>query len=161
MKIGGVVNDLLYPHWQFVEGDLHNISERVTEYDAEAKLARDSFSGQLGLARKVDDPDPDGGSHCWLIAKRLVDDETGDPLTGEPDKRVLDKQREADAWRVDNLDAWRRTTETMWQMNERARVAKSIEKNMENAEEMVWTARRKDLHQEAPVSVPKDIPSDG
>ena len=161
MKLGSVVNDLLYPDWKFVEGDLHDISRRVTEYDAEAKLARDSVSGQLGLARKVSDPDPDGSSHCWLIAKRLVNDETGEPLTGEPDKRVLDKQREADAWRIGNLDAWRRTTETMWQMNERARVERSIAENMGMAEELVWTARRKDLHQEAPVRISKDIPSDG
>lgn len=161
MKLGSVVNDLLYPHWQFVEGDLHDIHNRVTEYDAEAKLARDSFSGQLGLARKVSNPDPDGAGHCWLIAKRLIDPETDEPLTGEPDKRVLDLQREADAWRVGNLDAWRRTADKMWQLNERARLEASLEENMEKSEEFVWTARRKDLGHAAPVSVPKELPANG
>lgn len=95
------------------------------------------------------------------MAKRLVNDETGEPLDGEPDARVLEKQREADAWRIGNLDAWRRTSNTMWQMNEQARIERNIEKNMEKAEEMVWVARRKDLHHEAPVQITKDIPSDG
>lgn len=161
MKIGGVVNELLYPHWQYVEEDLHGIAQRVTEYDAEARLARDMISGQLGLARKIPNPDPYGLGHTWVIAKRLQDTD-GEPLEGEPDARVLEQQKASDAWRVGNLTAWRTAQEQMWRVNEVARIEKEIEKNMGLAEEMVWTARRKDLHHEAPVSVPADIPkSDG
>jgi hypothetical protein len=161
MKLGGVVNELIYPHWQFVEGDLHGVAERVQEYDAEAKLARDMISGQLGLARKIANPDPHGLGHTWVIAKRLQDSD-GTPLEGEPDARVVEQQKASDAWRVGNLKAWRTSQEQMWRLNEIARVEREIEKNMGIAEEMVWTARRKDLHHEAPVSVPADIPkSDG
>ncbi len=161
MKLAGVVNELLYPHWQYVEEDLHNISGRVQEYDADARLARDMLSGQLGLARKIPNPDPYGIGHTWVIAKKLQDT-NGEPLEGEPDARVLDQQKASDAWRVKNLDSWRTAQEQMWRVNEVARIEKEIEKNMGLAEEMVWTARRKDLHHEAPVAVPKDISkSDG
>lgn len=161
MKLAGVVNELLYPHWQYVEEDLHNISGRVQEYDADARLARDMLSGQLGLARKIPNPDPYGIGHTWVIAKKLQDT-NGEPLEGEPDARVLDQQQASDAWRVKNLDSWRTAQEQMWRVNEVARIEKEIEKNMGLAEEMVWTARRKDLHHEAPVAVPKGISkSDG
>ena len=158
MKLASApVNELLYPDWRFVEEDLHDIAGRVQEYDQDARLARDDVSGQLGLARKVANPDPTGTGEIWVIAKRLLasDDE---PLAGEPDARVLEQQRASDAFRIQNIDAWRRTQEKVWQANENRRIQREIEKNMANAEEFVWTARRKDLHQMAPVTVPKDTP---
>lgn len=157
MKIASTpVNEFLYPDWRFVEEDIHDISRRVQEYDAEARLARDEITGQLGLARRVANPDPTGSGSIWVIAKRLTeaDDE---PLTGEPDARVLEQQRASDAFRIQNIDAWRRSQEKVWEANERRRIQREIEKNMANAEQFVWTARRKDLHQPAPVTVSKDL----
>lgn len=150
------VNEFLYPDWRFVEEDLHDISGRVQEYDAEARLARDEISGQLGLARQIANPDPTGTGSIWVIAKRLLDSDD-EPLTGEPDARVLEQQRASDAFRIQNIDAWRRTQEKVWEANERRRIQHEIEKNMANAEEFVWTARRKDLHQAAPITVSKGV----
>ncbi len=158
MKLASApVNDLLYPDWRFVEEDLHDISRRVQEYDQDARLARDDVSGQLGLARRVANPDPTGDGSIWVIAKRLLDSDD-EPLAGEPDARVLEQQRASDAFRHQNLAAWRRTQEKVWEANERRRIQREIEKNMDNAEKFVWTARRKDLNQMAPVAVPKDTP---
>jgi hypothetical protein len=157
MKLASTpVNELLFPDWRFVEEDLHNVSSRVQEYDAEAQLARDDVSGQLGLARRISNPDPTGTGSIWVIAKRLMDADD-EPLVGEPDARVLEQQRASDAFRIQNMAAWHRTQEKVWEANERRRIQREIEKNMANAEEFVWTARRKDLHQAAPITVAKDV----
>jgi hypothetical protein len=150
------VNEFLYPDWRVVEEDLHNVAKRVQEYDQDARLARDDVSGQLGLARRVANPDPAGSGSIWVIAKRLLDSDD-EPLAGEPDARVLEQQRASDAFRIQNINAWRRTQEKVWHANENRRIQREIEKNMANAEQFVWTARRKDLHQAAPITVAKDV----
>lgn len=156
MRLGEPIGSALYEDWRFVEEDMHNISERVTEYDSEAKLARQEESGHLGLARRINAPF-DGGGHIWVIARRLHDEETGEPLTGEPDKRVLDEQRRADAFRVDNLDRWRKAQERMWIIDQEVRRAREIEKQMEHAEEFVWTFRKKDLGRKDSILVPSSV----
>ena len=156
MRLGEPIGSALYEDWRFVEEDMHNIGERVTEYDSEAKLARQEESGHLGLARRINAPF-DGGGHIWVIARRLHDEETGEPLTGEPDKRVLDEQRRADAFRVDNLDRWRKAQERMWIIDQEVRRAREIEKQMEHAEEFVWTFRKKDLGRKDSILVPSSV----
>lgn len=156
MRLGEPIGSALYDDWRFVEEDMHNISGRVTEYDSEAKLARQEESGHLGLARRINAPF-DGGGHIWVIARRLHDEETGEPLTGEPDKRVLDEQRRADAFRIDNLDRWRKAQERMWILDQEVRHAREIEKQMEHAEEFVWTFRKKDLGRKDSILVPSSV----
>lgn len=157
MRLGEPIGSVLYEDWRFVEEDMHDISSRVTEYDSEAKLARQEGTGHLGLARRINSPFDGHGGHVWLIARRLHDDETGEPLTGEPDKRVLDEQRRADAFRVDNLDRWRKTQERMWILEEEVRHAREVEKQMESAEEFVWTFRKKDLGRKDAILVPSSV----
>jgi hypothetical protein len=156
MRLGEPIGSALYDDWRFVEEDMHNISGRVTEYDSEAKLARHEETGHLGLARRINAPF-DGGGHIWVIARRLHDEETGDPLTGEPDKRVLDEQRRADAFRIDNLDRWRKAQERMWVLDQEVRHAREIESQMANAEEFVWTFRKKDLGRKDTILVPSSV----
>lgn len=157
MRLGEPIGSVLYEDWRFVEEDMHDISSRVTEYDSEAKLARQEGTGHLGLARRINSPFDGHGGHVWLIARRLHDEETGEPLMGEPDKRVLDEQRRADAFRVDNLDRWRKTQERMWILEEEVRHAREVEKQMESAEEFVWTFRKKDLGRKDAILVPSSV----
>jgi hypothetical protein len=160
MRLGEPIGSALYDDWRFVEEDMHNISGRVTEYDSEAKLARQEETGHLGLARRIDSPF-DGGGHIWVIARRLHDQETGDPLTGEPDARVLNEQRSSDAFRVDNLDRWRKAQERMWVLDQEVRRAREIEEQMENAEKFVWHARTKDLGHKNKIWVPASVANNG
>jgi hypothetical protein len=156
MRLGEQIGSVLYDDWRFVEEDMHNISGRVTEYDSEAKLARQEETGHLGLARRINSPF-DGGGHIWVIARRLHDQETGEPLTGEPDARVLDEQQSSDAFRVDNLDRWRKAQERMWVLDQEVRAAREVERNMENAEEFVWTFRKKDIGRKDTILVPSSV----
>lgn len=157
MRLGEPIGSVLYEDWRFVEEDMHNISERVTEYDGEAKLARQEETGHLGLARRINSPFDGHGGYVWLIARRLHDEDTGEPLTGEPDKRVLDEQRRADAFRIDNLDRWRKTQERMWVLEEEVRRAKEVAAQMANAEEFVWNFRKKDLGRKDSILVPASM----
>lgn len=160
MRLGEQIGSALYEDWRFVEEDLHNIATRVTEYDSEARLARQEETGHLGLARRIDSPF-DGGGHIWVIARRLRDQETGEPLTGEPDARVLDEQQSSDAFRVDDLDRWRKTQERMWVLDQEVRRAREIENEMENAEKFVWTLRNKDMGQKTKIWVPESAAANG
>lgn len=160
MVIGDPIGSVLYEDWRFVESDLYNIADRVTEYDSEARLARQEDSGHLGLARRIASPF-DGGGHIWVIARRLQDKETGEPLTGEPDARVIDEQQSSDAFRCQDLDRWRKAQERMWVLEEEAKHARAVEENMANAEEFVWTFRKKDLGRKDAILVPSSVANDG
>jgi hypothetical protein len=160
MRLGEQIGSALYEDWRFVEEDLHNIATRVTEYDSEARLARQEETGHLGLARRIDSPF-DGGGHIWVIARRLQDQETGEPLTGEPDARVLDEQQSSDAFRVSDLDRWRKTQERMWVIDQEVRRAREIEAEMENAEKFVWTLRNNDLGHKTKIWVPESASVNG
>lgn len=160
MKIGDPIGSVLYEDWRFVESDLYNIAERVTEYDSEARLARQNDTGNLGLARRIASPF-DGGGHIWVIARRLHDKETGEPLTGEPDARVIDEQQSSDAFRCADLPRWRKAQERMWILEEEAKHARDVESNMANAEEFVWTFRKKDMGMKNAILVPSSVANDG
>lgn len=160
MQIGEQIGSVLYEDWRFVTADLHNISDRVTEYDSEARLARQEETGHLGLARRIAAPF-DGGGHIWVIARRLHDKESGEPLTGEPDARVLDEQQSSDAFRCQDLDRWRKAQERMWILDQEVRHARGVEENMANAEEFVWTFRKKDLGRKDTILVPSSVANDG
>jgi len=158
MQLGTVVNELLHPDWRFVESDLHNIHERVQEYDGEARLARDNDSGQLGLVRRISNPV--GGGHIWAVARRLRDPETNDPLEGEPDARVLTEQRESDAFRIGNLASWIRQQNRVWEYNQELTALRDREAQMEKAEQFVWLAGRDGPNRRvAPVSFSSGIPA--
>jgi len=156
MQLGDPIGSVLDEDWKFVEGDLHDISTRVTEYDSEARLARQDDSGQLGLARRINAPF-DGGGHIWVIARRLLDNETGEPLTGEPDARVLDEQQSSDAFRCQDLDRWRKAQERLWILNEEVKRAKEVEAQMASAEEFVWNLRHNDLGRRESIWVPSSV----
>jgi|GEM_PF-2327726 len=159
MVLGDQIGSVLYEDWRFVTEDMFRTAERVTEYDSEAKLARQNETGHLGLARRIQSPFG-GGGFIWVIARRLHDEETGDPLTGEPDGRVLDEQRRSDAFRVDDLDRWRKTQERMWVLDQEVRHAKSVEENMEHAEKFVWGANRA-RNAGSKIWVPSSVASSG
>lgn len=134
--------------WRFVDADLHSITDRVKEYDADAALVRDDETGELGLVRRVDGPLKAFGIQ-WLLARRLEDPATGKPLTGEPDGRVLQVMRYSDMRRVRSVNHWSR----LEQEAHRRLLAKEKEqlrdKSRELAKDAAWHARRKDFgHQD-------------
>ena len=160
MKLGDPIGSVMYEDWRFVEEDLYDISRRVTEYDSEARLARQNDTGHLGLARRIANP-LDGGGHIWVIARRLQDKDTGEPLAAEPDARVLDEQQSSDAFRCQDLPRWRKAQQRMWVLEEEAKRLRVVEENMANAEEFVWTFRKKDLGRNDSILVPSAVANDG
>lgn len=82
----------------FVADDTHKITERVRQYDSSCRLVCHWETKQLGVARWVEAEFAKGGA--WMIAFRARDPETGDPIVGEPDERVI--------WQMGRFDTWRR-----------------------------------------------------
>lgn len=147
-----------YSAWRFVEGDLHDTARRVSEYDPDARLVRND-NGLLALARWVKTtPFTIGGR--WVMAAELRDPETGEPLTGEPDPRVLTCQRAFDGWhhtrtRQSAYEYRKRVQDKRWR--DEANEHKQIEDGEgENAERFVH-ALRKDVSSKPRAFVPRAI----
>lgn len=150
----------LFPEWRLVEGDLYNITGRVREYDADARLVINE-DGVLGLARYMRESTLLPGG-AIIPARTCVDwSAVGqDPLpdlTGEPDARVLWDQRVADSHRIRNQDSWNRRRRDMVA---RAKARKTLERkewSAEMAARYVNIAQRKDIGYRPTISVPKAI----
>lgn len=141
--------------WRFVEGDLHDIVGRVVEYDRDARLVRDSTTGQLGLARWVCGRGFIQGGR-WSLARRLHDPRTDRPLTGEPDGRVIQIMRAADSWGRD-MRAWYRDLEAAEAAAERREHAQMHDEHGDPAERFVH-AMRKDVSARPRAFIPADVP---
>lgn len=99
MKLGTQVEGLFTDNWRFVEEDLHDITERVKQYDEAAALVRHE-SGYLGIARYVYHEISPGG--VWLIAFTLSDPASADGhWYGEPDGRVIEQMARGDMQKRD------------------------------------------------------------
>lgn len=148
-----------YSVWRFVEGDLYDIARRVKEYDEDAAVVRHMRTGQLGLARWVRTSELIRGG-CWMLAADLSDLETGLPLRGEPDGRVLRCQRAQDGWylhrtRHASRRHRRRIQDEMW----RAEWAqhKRIEDEEGDRAERFVSALRKDVEWKPRAFIGKGI----
>ncbi|NBV24120.1 MAG: hypothetical protein EBS05_19650 [Proteobacteria bacterium] len=97
MRMGDSVPGILTDEWKFVAEDAHRVAERVREYDRDCRLAVHVPTHQLGVARWTVASFAEGGA--WMIAFRCRDPETGEPMIGEPDERVL--------WLMDRFDMWK------------------------------------------------------
>lgn len=134
--------------WRFVDADLYGITDRVREYDADARLVRDDENGGLGLARRVDGPLKAYG-YEWVLARRLEDPSTGNDLMGEPDGRVIQVMRYSDVRRLRSLSEWNRAEWDAHMDLLDAEQSQLKEKGRELAKDAVWHARRKDFgHQD-------------
>lgn len=106
-----------------MEGDLHDISRRVQEYDSGTRLVRQDGSGRLGLA-----VEQKRGLRRWLMfARELYDLDSNLPLDGVPDARVLRCQRAMDGRRFTTGQQWLEWTRSM----ERADAAREARENAE------------------------------
>jgi hypothetical protein len=96
--------------WRFVEDDLYDIASRVIELDEDARLIRQDGSGVLGLARWVQSDLFASGGY-WFFVRELHDLTTDEPMTGEPDARVIHWMRASDNRRIRNRAEWHRASE--------------------------------------------------
>lgn len=145
MRLGSSVPGLITP-WRFVAQDLHDIARRVRELDRDARLAVETTTGQLGIVRNVV-LEAEPGSlttdphDTWIIGFRATDDD-GEPLTGEPDARVLELMRRYDSWAKRNPVRFRQAAELAARQHE-ARTQQFIrERAREFAEEYLFAGRR-------------------
>lgn len=163
MRLGSRVPALI-TDWRFVAEDIHNISQRVRELDSDARLAMDMENKQLGIVRRVDLPvNPDvleaNPGDTWIIGFRCRD-EDGQPITGEPDARVLEQMRRYDSWGKRNPVRFRRAAEAAVERRERHFEQMTRERAREAAEQYLFHGRRYfGLKQN--IYVPMDLPKAG
>lgn len=147
------------PGWRLVEADLYDITGRVREYDADARLVVNE-DGELGLAhfdrRSVLAP---GGA--LIVARGCVDWAAGSsplpPLTGTPDARVLWDQRVSDSWRVRDRVGWEaRRRAALRRAEDRRRLARA-DWSGGMAEEYVHIAQRRDLGRRPFAAISKAV----
>ena len=144
--------------WRFVEGDLHDTAKRVREYDQDARLVRRA-DGLLALAVWVKStPYTIGGR--WTLAAELRDPETGQPLTGEPDPRVLTCQRAFDGWhharsRHSAYEHRKRVQEKRWR--DEAAQHKQIEDEEGDKAERFVHALKKDVTTRPKAFIPRAV----
>jgi hypothetical protein len=163
MRLGGQVPALL-SDWRFIAQDTHDISRRVRELDPDARLAMEMDGGCLGIVRRVVLPvDPDvlqADPHdTWIIGFRAAD-EDGNPLTGEPDARILEQMRLRDSWRLQNPERFRRAAERAVAMREHQLQQLTRERAREFAETYLWAGRRY-AGIKHNIYVPADLPREG
>ena len=142
--------------WHFVEGDLYDIHRRVKEYDPLAALVRNPESGQLGLARfNPSTPIVPGGA--FILSTTCLDPLTRQPLTGEPDARVVTFQRIADGHRITNHTTWVRRRRDAMAAERAAQKRERLEWSDAHASEFVWRHSRIDKGRRPFASIPKEI----
>lgn len=142
--------------WRVVEGDLHDISRRVQEYDPDARLVRDDQSGALGLARVMRGNVLMPEEFLTFVAYSL-DPATGQRLYGEPDARVTRHQRLADGHTIANTTVWARRRRDALAGQRDAQKAERSEWSREQAKEFVWRRNRIDLGRRPTVAVPRAV----
>jgi hypothetical protein len=130
-----------YTDWRVVEDDLYHVADRVREYDSEARLIRNDESGQLGLARWVDNYDLTG-KRGLTFARAMHHLEDDAPMTGCPDGRVISFMRAADSRRFKDMREWYRRSAEAHDQRELGEWNKSYEENRPHAEQYVHALRR-------------------
>jgi hypothetical protein len=163
MRLGGQVPGvLLNGGWRFVAEDQHNISQRVREVDDDSRLAVNVESGQFGIVRHVV-LEGDVGKlgmdphNTWIVAFKATDPDTGQPITGEPDARVLELMRRYDTWTKRNPDRARKAAEAVVRHREARQQQLIRERARALAEGYLWAGRRY-LGMKNNIYVPADIP---
>lgn len=141
MKIGEPVEGLMTHNWSFVVEDLHDITQRVKQYDQSAALGVHT-DGHLGILRHVTaDYIPEGG---WVVAFNLDDPATEDGRWyGEPDGRVIEQMGRADLHKRDPIDAARKL-KLMWKMEELRQMAEDAERARDLADRTIFKYRKKE-----------------
>lgn len=161
MRLGATVPGVLMAPWRFVAEDQHDISRRVQAIDPDARLAVNCLDGQLGIVRHVRignavealGMDP---QNTWIIAFKVKDDD-GEPLTGEPDARVLEQMRKYDTWTKRNPVRARQAAEAVVAHREAQRQKAERERARAMAEAYVhWGRRYYGIKNN--IYVPADIP---
>lgn len=147
MRLGSTVPGITGTGYRFVAEDQHDICRRVQEIDADARLAVNVADGQLAIVRRVVlegdvsmlEMDP---HDTWIIAFRVSDPQSGMPLDGEPDARVLERMREYDSWNKRNPVRAKQAAEAVVRHRE-AQVEKELREHArEMAEAYLWAGRR-------------------
>lgn len=140
MKIGQPVEGLMTQHWRFVDEDLYGITDRVIQYDADARLGI-HYDGHLGILRFVKaDFAPEG---AWIVAFNLDDPDSPDGRWyGEPDARVIDQMGRGDLHKRDPKDSVRKL-KRMWQLEELRQELEGRAMAREMAEKMIFEYRKK------------------
>jgi hypothetical protein len=130
-----------YADWRFVEADLYDTVSRVREYDDEARLVRQDLTGHLAIARWHRTSELIRGG-TWLFARQIHDLDTDEPLSGEPDGRVIHFMRATDSHRISDMDKWIRRVRRHELEAEARKDAEIIEGEGDHAERMVHAMRR-------------------
>jgi hypothetical protein len=144
MKLGTDVPGINTEGVFFVLEDQHEIAKRVTEYDADAALVVNKLDEhKLGIARFVRDQKwaPCG---AWVIAFWCNDQETGKPLSHEPDARVLQLMMKFDTHRRADPRRDRHRVRTVLAMREARRLMELRDRAGAMAEQTVhrWQQAR-------------------
>ena len=164
MRLGGRVPALL-TEWRFVAEDMHNISQRVQEFDSDARLAMEMETEHLGIVRRVVLPvNPDvleANPHdTWIIGLRLRDPDTKQPIVGESDGRVLDLMRLYDSWAKRNPARFRASAEAAVAAREQQIEQAIRERSREAVEQYLFHGRRRyGIYKN--IYVPADLPRAG
>lgn len=141
MRLGEDVPGILTDHWKFVAEDPGDFVTKVKQYDPEARLVIHVGTGQLGVARYVKaEFAPEG---AWMIAFRAKDFETGEPLTGDPDKRILELMGRFDTWARNNPKRLARAAEETLRRREEYLSDEVRQANYENALKFIHDYKKK------------------
>jgi hypothetical protein len=140
VKLGGEVPGIHTDAWLFVADDTHGIARQVREYDSDARLVAHAETQELAIARWVQESFCPGGA--WVIVCKCFDPDTEQPLTGEPDSRVMTLLRRADTWRRRYPERYARAARRVLEGRERLRRAELAERNRELAERAVHRYRK-------------------
>lgn len=144
MKLGTHVPGIFTEGVFFVDEDMHDIAQQVEAYDADARLVVNRLEDhKLGIARFVRDQKWAPGG-AWVVAFWCNDQETGLPLAGEPDGRVMELVRKFDTHRRQNPRRDRHNVRTVLAMREARRLMELRDRARETAAKTVhgWKAAR-------------------
>ena len=156
MKLGTDVPGIFTEGVFFVLEDQHEIAKRVAEYDPDAALVVNKLDGhKLGIARFVRDQKWAPGG-AWVVAFWCNDQETGAPLAGEPDARVLELMRKFDTHRRADPRRDRHRIRTVLAMREARRLMELRDRAGETAQRSVhrWQQARGIKHK---IFVPASV----
>lgn len=141
MRLGEDIPGILTDHWKFVAEDPGNYVQKVKDYDRDARLAIHVGTRQLGVARYVKaDFAPEG---AWMIAFRARDPESGDPIVGDPDDRILELMRKFDTWARNNPGRLAKAAEETLRRREEYISDELKAKNYENALKFIYDYQKK------------------
>lgn len=139
MRLGEPVQGLLTQNWRFVEDDLYGITDRVMDYDSNARLAA-HLDGRLGIVRFVQTAVTPGGA--WIVAFNLSDPLSPDGYWyGEPDGRVIEQMGRGDLHKRDPKKHMR-ALETLVKLEEFRQVVEEREAAREFAEKFMFDYRK-------------------